>query len=108
MPRLPKTAVAVAFCCCWGFLATSRGTAAEILILGDSWGVGIKNSLANVAAAEGFTVDGRAHGGRTAANMATASGLGEITTDLNANPDAKVVHLIIGGNDFLNQSSSTD
>lgn len=76
-------------------------TAKDILVLGDSWGVGINNSITSVAGAAGFTVDNQAHGGREAADMVTASGLAELTSDLNANLDAKVVHLIIGGNDFL-------
>jgi hypothetical protein len=55
----------------------------------------------------GFTVGNKAVGGRSATNMVTASGLDQITSDLNANPDAKVVHLIIGGNDFPGQWNSS-
>jgi hypothetical protein len=81
--------------------------AADILVIGDSRGVGINNSITSVAGAAGFTVDNQAHGGREAADMVTASGLAEIKSDLNVNPDARVVRLIIGGNDFLRNWNSS-
>ncbi len=97
--------IALAFLICLTSPIVVTARAADILVLGDSWGVGINDSIVAVAGSEGFTVNNQAHGGRTAADMVTPSGLVELTGDLLANPDAKVVQLIIGGNDFLNRTS---
>ena len=92
---VPPLALLVTLC------VAATTPAADILVLGDSWGVGINQAITSVAGNAGFTVNNQAHGGREAADMVTPDGLSEITSDLNANPDASVVHLIIGGNDFL-------
>ena len=85
---------------------SSISSAAEIVVVGDSMGVLIDNAITTVAGTEGFTVDNQARNGRRATQMVTASGLAELTIDLDANPDAKVAFLTIGGNDLLGSWNS--
>ncbi|MCP3986622.1 MAG: PEP-CTERM sorting domain-containing protein [bacterium] len=75
--------------------------AARIVVFGDSWGVPAAPALQQVLDNEGIaeTVANAAVGGDTAANLAT--NLGFITSTLAANPDSDLIHLSIGGNDFL-------
>jgi lysophospholipase L1-like esterase len=79
--------------------------AARVVVFGDSWGVPAASALQAVFDANGLpdTVAGAATGGETAANLSMASGLQQISVSLAANPDADLVHLSIGGNDFLGQ-----
>jgi lysophospholipase L1-like esterase len=78
---------------------------ARIVVFGDSWGVPAAPALQAVLVANGLldTVAGAALGGETAANLSSAPGLQHISDSLAANPDADLVHLSIGGNDFLGQ-----
>jgi len=87
----------------------SPAFAAEIVVFGDSWGVPAAPSLQTVITNHGHSesVAGAAVGGETAANLSSASGLQHITDTLAANPDVELVHLSIGGNDFLAQWNST-
>jgi lysophospholipase L1-like esterase len=89
-------------------LATAHAApalAARVVVFGDSWGVPAAPALQAVFDAEGVneTVAGAATGGETAANLSSAPGLQHISNTLAANPDADLVHLSIGGNDFLGQ-----
>jgi lysophospholipase L1-like esterase len=79
--------------------------AARIVVFGDSWGVPAAPALQAVLVANGLldSVAGAAVGGETAANLSSASGLQHISNSLASNPDADLVHLSIGGNDFLGQ-----
>ena len=83
--------------------------AARILVIGDSWGVAAGPALQAVLINNGSleTVNSIAVGGETAENLNTPEGLQEITTALEANEDATLVHLSIGGNDFLETWNST-
>jgi len=83
--------------------------AARVVVFGDSWGVPAAPALQAVLIAEGLpdTVASAAVGGETAANLSLASGLQHISDSLAANPDADLVHLSIGGNDFLGQWNSS-
>jgi lysophospholipase L1-like esterase len=77
--------------------------AARIVVLGDSWGVPAAPALQAVLVAESLpdTVANHAVGGDTAASLSSPSGLLRVTDALAANPEADLVHLSIGGNDFL-------
>ena len=77
---------------------------AEIVILGDSWAKRIALALRDVAAVDGVTVSNKSLAGLTAESM--VGDLTATTSRLNSNRDAKVVHLSIGGNDFLNNWNS--
>lgn len=83
--------------------------AAEVVVFGDSWGVPAAPALQMVLTNNGLTetVVDAAVGGETALNLSSASGLLHITNTLAANPDVELVHLSIGGNDFLGQWNST-
>ncbi len=83
--------------------------AAEIVVFGDSWGVPAAPALQTVLTNHGHseTVAGAAAGGETASNLSSATGLLHITNSLVANPDVELVHLSIGGNDFLGTWNST-
>ena len=86
-------------------LHAAPAVAARVVVFGDSWGVPAAPALQAVLVANGLpdTVAGAAVGGETAANLSSASGLQHISDSLAANPDADLVHLSIGGNDFLGQ-----
>jgi len=77
--------------------------AARILVVGDSWGVAAGPALQAALVENGSinTVASMAVGGETAANLSTPARLADITTALGQNTDATLVHLSIGGNDFL-------
>jgi lysophospholipase L1-like esterase len=89
-------------------VAADPAAAARIVVFGDSWGVPAAPALQAVLIAEALpaTVFGAAVSGETAANLSSTSGLQHITDSLAANPDADLVHLSIGGNDFLGQWNS--
>jgi len=88
-------------------VSSSISEAGQVVVFGDSWAVPFAPALQQVLDGNGlFGIDvvNAAFGGETASNMASGSltrGLPYITDTLNANPDAQVVHLGIGGNDFL-------
>jgi lysophospholipase L1-like esterase len=93
----------------FALLQAAPAFAARVVVFGDSWGVPAAPALQTVLVAEGLpdTVAGAAVGGETAANLSSASGLQFITNTLAANLDADLVHLSIGGNDFLGAWNST-
>jgi hypothetical protein len=84
-------------------LSAAPAHAARILVIGDSWGVAAGPALQQVLIDNGSVdqVASIAVGGETAANINTAQWLQQITTALQDNPDAELVHLSLGGNDFL-------
>ena len=86
-------------------LAAAPAQAAEIVVFGDSWGVPAVPALQQVLIEQGLTetVANAAVGGETASNLSKPPGLAHITNTLAAHPDAHLVHLSIGGNDFLDQ-----
>ena len=77
--------------------------AARILVIGDSWGVAAQPALQQVLIDNGSveTVASIAVGGETAENVNTQEWLQIITTALEENPDADLVHLSLAGNDVL-------
>jgi len=83
--------------------------AARILVIGDSWGVAAGPALQTALVDNGsaVTVASIAIGGETAENLNTPAWLADITTALDQNQDATLVHLSIGGNDFLGNWNST-
>jgi lysophospholipase L1-like esterase len=94
-------------------IAMQAGTALaadEILVLGDSWGYATAPALQQVLDDNGYASVGvvdEAVPGDTAANLARPSGLQGISSDLTAHPDTALVHLSIGGNDFLGSWSAS-
>jgi hypothetical protein len=83
--------------------------AARILVIGDSWGVAAGPALQQVLIDNGSddTVASIAVEGETAENLNTPEWLQQITNALAANPDADLVHLSLGGNDFLGNWTSS-
>jgi len=87
--------------------ATTSAIAESVVVFGDSWGVPFEPALQQVLDDNGLggvSVVNAAFGGETAAQMnssSLSSGLPYISNVLNANPDAELVHLSIGGNDIL-------
>lgn len=87
----------------------------RILIVGDSWAASIATKAVDVSgfgsfdgvlAANGlgaYTTEGErtAWGGRKASDFAKPENLKRITDELERYPSIDLVHLIIGGNDFL-------
>ncbi len=90
-------------------LAASPLYAARILVIGDSWGVAAGPALQAALASKGSTatVANIAVGGETAENLNTPAWLADITTALEQNDDATLVHLSVGGNDFLGTWNAT-
>ncbi len=84
-------------------IAAAPVQAARILVIGDSWGVAAGPSLQQVLLNHGSadSVANISVEGETAENINTPAWLQKITTALQENPDADVVHLSLGGNDFL-------
>ena len=101
MSRISAAAVLIIY------LLVTAGSlqAADILVIGDSWGVAAGPALQKVLIDNGSaaTVASIAEGGETAENINTPQWLAKITTALEENPDASLVHLSVGGNDFLGQ-----
>lgn len=89
--------------------AANTSKASSIVVFGDSWGVPFAPALQQVLDDNGYgsvSVINAAFGGEMASDMSSSSptqGLPYITSVLNANPDAELVHLSIGGNDALSQ-----
>lgn len=86
-------------------VAAGPSQSADILVIGDSWGVAAGPALQKVLIDNGSagTVASIAEGGETAENINTPQWLAKITAALEENPDASLVHLSLGGNDFLGQ-----
>jgi hypothetical protein len=99
--------------CLIALLAMGAGTARaadEILVLGDSWGFATAPALQQVLDDNGHAnvdVVNEAVPGDTAANLSNPTGLQGIGSDLAAHPDTVLVHLSIGGNDFLGSWSAS-
>ena len=85
---------------------TLSAVAADIIVLGDSWGVPAAPALQSVLQQKQLphTVVGKAVGGESAYNMNTPEGLQFISDTLAQHPTAQFIHLSIGGNDFLTTS----
>ena len=104
MKRFPVVRAQTVLLALLPFLVASHpALAGEIVVFGDSWGVPGAPALQTVLVNNGHTetVVNAAVGGETAANLSSASGLLHISNTLAANPDVELVHLSIGGNDFL-------
>jgi hypothetical protein len=97
-----KRPILTAFCAAL-LLTVAPAHAARILVIGDSWGVAAGPALQQVLIDNGSAdrVASIAVGGETAANINTPQWLQQISTALQDNPDAELVHLSLGGNDFL-------
>jgi len=98
--------IAIVFICL--LLTAAPVNAARILVIGDSWGVAAGPALQQVLLDNGsaYSVASIAVGGETAENINTPEWLQKISTALAENPDAKFVHLSLGGNDFLGNWTS--
>ncbi|MDJ0789384.1 MAG: SGNH/GDSL hydrolase family protein [Myxococcota bacterium] len=85
-----------------GLLAPAA-KAAEIVILGDSWGVLFGPAVERQVAEDGYVgidVANLAVGGSTAAQWSGGQ-FGDLGSVLAPHPDAQAVHVAIGGNDML-------
>ncbi len=87
-------------------LPGAEAQTARILVVGDSWTPAMLSRIQIVLddlGLSGYTVEGdlTTRGGSTAAQWATPTWLGYITTELTANPTIDIVHLSMGGNDYL-------
>lgn len=97
---------------CTALLALSLATPASartVLFFGDSWGQGEEAGLSILFAdlELGVGIADATIGGQLAADLSNASGLSYISSSLSFYPDADLVHLSIGGLDFLSQWSSS-
>jgi uncharacterized repeat protein (TIGR02543 family) len=88
--------------------SSAYATTNRVLLVGDSWtgAMWSYRNLRDVFAAAGFSNevekgDVTAIGGTTAAWWAQSTNLALITSELNNNPTIDMVHLSMGGNDFL-------
>jgi hypothetical protein len=99
--------------CIAALLVMQAGTARaadEILVLGDSWGFATAPALQQVLDDNGHASVGvvnEAVPGDTAASLSRPAGLQGVGNDLAAHPDTVLVHLSIGGNDFLGSWSAS-
>lgn len=78
-------------------------SASPIVLLGDSWGVGIGPSVRTVLDAEGhadLAIHNASVGGSRASQW-NANAYGTMPQVLAGDADARLVHLIVGGNDLL-------
>lgn len=107
-----------------GLAATAEDTRVKrILILGDSWAASITaenrdgfpapDVFDDTLAANGlgeFETQGKvtAWGGRKASDWAKTENLAQIRAELEMNPTIDIVHLIIGGNDYLAAANQPD
>lgn len=100
-----RTLVAVTAILSMGLAA--QAVTYKMLLVGDSWAAYAYQSLAfrNAFVAKGFSdwfvLGSTAIGGTTAAQWTAPHMLQSITNELAANPSVKVVHISLGGNDFL-------
>jgi lysophospholipase L1-like esterase len=99
-PRILPTLSALAVLLLAG---ASAAGAREIVVFGDSWGFAIAPALQQVLDSMGHdvTVVNAAVPGARAAQLSRPPGLQDLSDTLNAHPDADLVQLSIGGNDFL-------
>ena len=84
--------------------SASARAADEVLVIGDSWGFLSAPALSQVLTDNSHgnvIVVNAAVPGETAANLSRVPGLQSISDELAAHPDTVLVHLSIGGNDFL-------
>lgn len=84
-------------------LVAPRAGASEIVILGDSWGVLFGPAVERRLVADGsvgIDVANLAIGGSTAAQWSSGQ-IGDLGDILAPHPDARVVHVSVGGNDML-------
>lgn len=127
--NLRKTALSLSFLLIF-FVVTATlppaqepvpATVKRILIIGDSWaasiaaihhdpappGFGSLNAVLRDNKLDGYESVGgpTAWGGRKASDWVKPQNLELITQQLKDNPTVDIVHLIIGGNDFLSQAS---
>ena len=109
--RLSLFALALSF-----FLASgAQAQTKRILLVGDSWVAqawtagAFTTALANKGLSQ-YQVEGGSTtiGGSTAAQWATQPYLDLITAGLQANPTIDIVHISIGGNDFLGAPPGSD
>lgn len=98
-----------------GSAAPALAQTARILLVGDSWVAqawsarAFQTALQNKGLDEFEEVGGTTTlGGTTAAQWATAPYLQLVTDALAAHPDVDIVHLSMGGNDFLGAPPGTD
>jgi len=87
-------------------LPCAQGQTPRILVVGDSWTPAMLSRIQIVLDDLGlseYTVEGdlTSRPGSTAAQWATPTWLGYITAELTANPTIDIVHLSMGGNDYL-------
>ncbi len=95
--------------------STASAQTRRILLVGDSWvdqawsAGAFDTALANQGLSQ-FAFHGgpTTIGGTTAAQWATQPYLDLITAELNAHPTLDIVHLSVGGNDFLGAPPGTD
>jgi len=91
--------------CAVGLSASGQG--AEIVVFGDSWANRLSGPLGQTIVDQGVSgvvvLNAGVEGARAdeLASSDPAIGLPAITAVLNANPDARYVHLSIGGNDLF-------
>lgn len=84
-------------------LGSAPAGASPIVLLGDSWGVGIGPSVRSTLDAEGFSslaIHNASVGGSRAVQW-NANQFGTMSSILAGDADAKLIHLIVGGNDLL-------
>ncbi len=84
----------------------ARVQAAGVVVVGDSWGYYTATPMQNVFDSHGYGDQAVVNAASTirfiyAETLSSPEGLAKISDTLNANPDADLVHLSIGGNDFL-------
>lgn len=96
-------------------LLASQAQAQRILLVGDSWVAqawtsgAFSTALANKGLPPSDVIGGSTTiGGTTAAQWATQPYLDLITAALQANPTVEIIHLSIGGNDFLGAPPGSD
>ena len=123
-PKVKRRAIGLSlFIICVCAAATAQAATKRILIVGDSWAMSLtsknhdgfpspdvfdktlaENGLGDVETQGAVT----AWGGRKASFWAKPENLALIVAELNAYPAIDIVHLIIGGNDFLTAARDND
>ncbi len=113
---MKRLGVVILLCITSAVAAPADGKTKRILVVGDSWAMSITpenhdsfpshDVFGKVLAASGFSniaTQGKvtAWGGRKASDWAKPANLKLIADELRSYPTIDVVHLIIGGNDFL-------
>ena len=98
--------LAICFSCVVLLTASAQAQTPRILVVGDSWTPAMPSGITSVLNDRGlgeYTAVGGSTtlGGTTAAQWASAPYLALITQELTNNPTIDIVHLSMGGNDFL-------